>query len=361
MNHFARIRRFSISLAFSFLASFGAGQHPVAAAGPALRPPAVPLVPCDPYFSIWSPADRLADADTVHWTGRPHPLTGLVRIDGKPFRMIGTVPAAVPALPQLGVEVLPTRTIARFEGAGAAITLTFLTALLPEDLAILSRPVTYLGWECRSIDGKPHDVELALAASGELTVDSPAQVVLGASETAGDLAVVKLGSEEQAVLARRGDDLRIDWGYLYLAAPAGAVAARAFGEREALANAFCTGGAKSVAGAPPQAAVRADRITGCLTLAPVSAGESPITGWLLLAYDDLFSIQYMKKNLRPYWRRTGWEAPDLLKAAAADFPALRERCQAFDAELMADLTRAGGEKYARLAAEIGRASCRERV
>src|SRR5262249_20465613 len=113
---------------------------------PPLRPPAVPLVATDPYFSIWSFNDKLTDAETHHWTGKPHTLRSLVRIDGKAYRLMGAEPKDVPALEQKLLDVTPTRTIYDFEGAGVRVTLTFLTPMLPDDLMVLSRSLTYVTW-----------------------------------------------------------------------------------------------------------------------------------------------------------------------------------------------------------------------
>src|SRR5277367_3563418 len=64
-----------------------------------IRPPAVPLVTHDPYFSIWSMSDELNAGPTRHWTGKVQRLTGLVRIDGSVFRWMGDAPRGTPPLP----------------------------------------------------------------------------------------------------------------------------------------------------------------------------------------------------------------------------------------------------------------------
>ncbi len=308
-----------------------------------LIPPATPLVACDPYFSIWSTGDRLTEVETTHWTGKKQPLTSVVRIDGKAHRVMGASPDSVPALEQKSLEVLPTRTIYKFEGAGIALDLTFTTPALPDDVALLSRPVTYLTYDFHATDGKTHEVAIYFGAGGELAVNTPEQQVESAAAEVPGLAVVKIGSTTQRVLGSKGDDHRIDWGYGYLAAPQGTVTATAFGGPDVLAESFASSG--KIAGEAGKS--RADQAGIGISMKPMQVGEGKTSIWLMLAYDDLFSIQYNRENLRPYWRKDGWEAKDLLTASAKEYDSLMKRCTAFDMELMADMTAIGGVQYAK--------------
>ncbi len=325
---------------------------PAQAAQPNLRPPAVPLVACDPYFSIWSGADRLTDVPTTHWTRKANQLTSMVRIDDRAFRVMGAEPSGVAPMKQTGLEVLPTRTIYQFEDAGVHLTLTFMTPALPGNIDLLSRPVTYLTWEAKSVDGAKHAVSVYYDNTAEAVVDDPAQQVTGSSEKVGRLAAVKFGSKDQQVLGKTGDDRRIDWGYMYAAAPVrqttsyGVVSVKS---REAFVN---TGAlSKEPAPSMPSAVnVGAQTPVAALTFAMGKVGDKPVSRWLVLAYDDQYSIQYFKKNLRPYWRRNGLDAAGLLTEAARDYVSLTKQCVAFDNELMADLRKVGGEKYAQICA-----------
>ena len=56
----------------------------------ALRLPSVPLFVNDPYLSLWSPFNRLTDGTTRHWTDAEKAMDGLLRVDGKAYRFMGS-------------------------------------------------------------------------------------------------------------------------------------------------------------------------------------------------------------------------------------------------------------------------------
>ena len=320
------------------------------AAAERFRPPAVPLVACDPYFSVWSMADRLTDEPTKHWTGTPQPLAGLIRVDGRPFRLMGADPRGTPAFAQTAVEVLPTRTIYDFAGEGVRVRLTFLTPLLPRDLDVFSRPVTYITWQVSSADGRPHAVSLYFDASALLAVNSGEQEVYGARHKVGPRTVLRLGAVQQPVLMKYGDNLRIDWGYLYLTSPEGA--GMVVNRREAESRFAADGSLPEADDLSMPRAAGAGRSQPALAWAfdLGQVGTAAAARHVVLAYDDLFSIEYFYRRLRPWWRRSGADAADLLRQAMADYAALAGRAERFDNELMAEMRRAGGDHYARLAA-----------
>lgn len=316
------------------------------------RPPAVPLVVHDPYFSIWSMTDRLTDDWPKHWTNHAHAMAGLVRIDGKPYRVMGIEPKEVPALEQVNVEVLPTRTVYDFANEAVNLKLTFLTPTLPHDMYLSSRPATYVLWEAVARDGRPHDVSLYMDASAEITVNEPYQEVEWSRLKVGDMAVMRVGTAAQPMLEKSGDDLRIDWGHLYLGQPEAAGAANSvITDASAARESFAAGGtlpANDSLSMPRRVNDGWPVLACTYELGKVS--ETTVSRHLIMAYDSIWGLEYMNQRLRPFWRTRHEDPASMLAEAASHFEELKGRCEAYDAELMADLTAAGGDDFAYLCA-----------
>ena len=317
-----------------------------------LRNPATPLITHDPYFSVWSTGDHLTDKETSHWTGRPQPLNGLIRVDGQTLRFLGDSDEDLPPMKETSRSLTPTRTIVTEAGAGVELTLTFLEAALPQDLAMMARPVTYLSWSVKAVDGKQHQVTLYLDANGLLAANDRTQPVVESRGSAKGLDLLRIGTQTQNVLGRYGDDVRIDWGYFYIALPKGQGAQLAAGNEKYREQFVRTGllPEEDDLGSPlpPQNQYPAAPLLS-VALPLGAVGETPVQRHLLLAYDDVYSVEYMQQKLLPYWRKEFSSFAEMLAKSEQDYAAVESRTQKMDEELTADMTRVGGAEYAAIA------------
>src|SRR5256714_11745726 len=202
----------------------------------AFRPAAVPLLVNDPFLSVWSEANKLTDDVTREWTGTAQPLISLIKIDGQTYRLMGTQPTEAPAFPQVGVQVTPTRSIYDFDDSRVHVTMTFMTAALPSNLDVLTRPLTYINWDVRTVDNQSHDVSIYESSSSLLSVTSNTQTVTWSRTSAGPLTALRVGTTAQTLLQPAGDQVGIDWGYLYAAAQTAQTAQSAAGSPELISQ-----------------------------------------------------------------------------------------------------------------------------
>jgi hypothetical protein len=310
------------------------------------RPPAVPLITHDPYFSVWSMADHLTDEDTKHWTGTRQPIAGLARIDGQTYRFMGAEPRNVPAMKQTSLEVTPTRSTYTFEAGGVTLTVAFFTPVFPHDLDLLSRPVTYLTFTASGNGAQ--DVTLLLDVDPVIAVNTPDEAVTWGRMRAQGLTVLNVGSRDQQVLNRPGDNLRIDWGYFHLAVPDNEKAQLALAH-DAMHSFVADGTLPDVDefDMPRMPRAHAAHLAVALPLGKVSA--TAVSRHVLLAYTEDYAIEYLERKLRPYWQRNGMTVQQMLAEAESQYGSLEERGEKFDRDLTADLDQTGGPAYAQLA------------
>ena len=281
-----------------------------------LRAPAYPLITIDPYFNIWSAADRPTDTDTVHWTNKPITMSIVATVDGNDYRLIGKYASEdIPEACLSSVDCNAFSTVYSYLINGAKIELKFTSPIIPDDLYMLSRPISYLEVTKESCDNRRHNVCVRVEMSEEICMNLKGDSSVEIERfDLGKYSSIRMGSTEQKVLERNGDDLRIEWGYFYLTG---------FGET--------------------YARVDSDGMNFVGIRAEVKSSSV-----FTFAYDDIQSIQYFGANLKTYWNKDGAEITDEILKAHADYRIVLRKCDMIGEKLFCDAVRAGGEKYAEI-------------
>lgn len=314
-----------------------------------LDPPAVPLVTSTPYHSIWSASKHPAKGVTRHWTGAIHPLTCFVRIDGQNFRVLGDAGKDdFQVMYLISTKITPTRTIYKFEQAGIKLTFTFTAPLIPKNLKLMSLPVTYLSWKVKATDGRDHDVSIYFDAGSDIVVNDTSQDVIWSRANIEGLDILRIGSKDQDVLHRSGDNMRIDWGYLYLAADKSNHANMTLCDHKSARELFLNEGFIPQEDDLDMPRPVSRKAIYAVSLFKLFVNEYPVERNLILAYDERFSIEYFYRKLKPFWTTYYSSTSQMLKDAVKLYPAVVEQCTKFDHELTEDLKTAGGNDYANL-------------
>ncbi|MCF0199192.1 MAG: DUF4965 domain-containing protein [Bacteroidaceae bacterium] len=438
-----------------------------------LRLPAVPIIVNDPYFSIWSPYDRLTDGVTRHWTNDPKPILGLLRVDGQEYRFMGEREAVLQAVApmadeerwegrvayqqpsddwaqpdfddsrwaveraawgspdlahishrwdalesdifirrevnlsaeqlaedlwlkyshddvfqlyvngtlvantgetwvnnellqldarlkallrpgrniiaahchnttggayadyglftnvapkaqtllaeQKSVDVLACNTYYTFKAGPVELDLVFSAPMLIDDYDLLSTPVNYISHQVRSTDGRPHDVAIEFQTSPLQAVNSSEQPTVVEEGSADGVHYLRTGTVEQPILAKKGDGICIDWGYLYLPATNGEVSVLATPNRPTLSYIHRYGRVKE--------------------------GRS----FLMMGYDEVQDIEYMFHRYKAYWAHDGQVTiTQAFRQMAERYTAIMQRLRQWDKTIYDDGLKAGGREYAEM-------------
>lgn len=242
---------------------------------------------------------------------------------------------------QTAVTIKATQTIYDFKCGPVNARISFTSPLLINDLKLLSRPVSYIAYEVSANDGKTHDVDVYFGASGALAANSSRQELQAETITLKNLGALKVGTTNQQILAKKGDDLRIDWGYLYLGASPSTK--RYLSVSAEVIPSFMKG---------RYAGVSRQRGNDIFLNAVASLGKVDNRGRsevFLLGYDDIYSVQYFSQNLKPWWQTEyGSSIAAELESAWADYASVIKQCEALNQQLYSDLEKAGGKDYADL-------------
>jgi len=246
---------------------------------------------------------------------------------------------------QKSVSIKATQTDYAFKCGGVDLSVTFTSPLLLNDLELVSRPVSYISYRVKSNDQQSHNVRVLFSVSSDVATNHSTQEVQAGIPVVKGLNVLNAGTTAQPVLKKKGDNLRIDWGYVYVAAPV------AQQNVQYISNAGNTLNNFYAAKKALPTAMRGQKLSLNTVLNFGAVGRTAKSQYVMLAYDDQESVEYFGTPLKAYWNSDGKRSfASLLAQSAAEYRSILDKCNAFDSEMYSDALKAGGKNYAGLCA-----------
>lgn len=288
--------------------------------------PAYPLFVKDPNFSLWAKTESFNEENTQSWWGAEKKLYGFLKTGGKTYCFLGRAadfaPCGVEKAEQISLSVTAFSTDCEFRAGNVKLKIRFVSPLPPQNLELLSLPVCYMEYETKGAE----DAELSFFINRRIAYND----VDGNYEGGVRGGVLKLngfesaflGLKRQLPLSNNDDAIGADWGYFYLSGE------NAYLLDETDLVAYLAGGFKKFACAGEER-----------YLASINRSQA---GVVMVAYDDIVSIDYFGEFLKGYYlqKHTVIEA---LEYIYQNREAVNGELEAFDRELRRRAEKYGGE------------------
>ncbi len=271
-----------------------------------------------------------------------HNTTGGAYLDFGLYVQLNDQGSAIQMAKQTSVNVLATSSYYTFTCGPVKLDLVFTAPMLIDDLDLISTPINYISYQVSSLDSRKHDIQFYLGTTPQLTVNEMNQPTLTNIVKNGEITYAKTGSEAQNVLSRSGDQISIDWGYLYVPAINGQVSVAS---QELAESTFVT------TGNLPKSETSVVRSTSFANMPSISfmnnlGNVKNYRNFMLIGYDEVYDMKYMGKNYKAYYARNGKTIFTSFEELRDNYSSIMARCRALDKMIYDDALAAGNVKYA---------------
>ena len=222
---------------------------------------------------------------------------------------------------QKSVDVLATSSYYTFTCGPVELDVVFTAPQLIDDLDLLSTPINYISYRVRPLDKKEHDVQFYIETTPVLAVNETTQPTIARTLSKNGISYVEAGTINQPICDRKGDLICADWGYVYLGSVNGAGKSISLGDYSGMKEAFVKNG--TLASSKTKWVTRREENTPAMAYVHNfgTVTKDGKDGFLMIGYDDIYSIEYMYEKRMGYWKHDG-------KVTIFDaFEKLRDNCE----------------------------------